>query len=229
MASIVISSIAQTYPAGTTVSAYAALPGSSPPDAVPPGAVVATGVVSSTGALTISGLADGAKYWLYAQVASDDRVVAATAEPASTTGTEIKSFELTLTETTGAGTYTASGDVPAGATLQDIIVTAPALWTATTSAVLIVGDATDPDGFYTAVDLKADDLLAGESLSFAKAGGQEGAYITATHVLSRYSAAVRTISAVVTTVGAAGSAGRTRVTVIYSAPGTADIHAAVKA
>jgi hypothetical protein len=131
----------------------------------------------------------------------------------------IMTAELTFTETTGAGTYTGSVVVPAGSWILDIMVQAIALWTATTSASMEIGDATDPDGFYTAVDLKATDLLAGETLAFAKAGGQEGAYITATHVLGRYSAAARTITATVVTVGAAGAAGRTRVLVQYIDPG----------
>lgn len=128
----------------------------------------------------------------------------------------------------GAGTYTAEVSVPAGATIEDIIIHATALWTAAVSAALNVGDAGAAGGFYSAVDLKANDLLAGESLSFAKAGGQEGAYITATHVLGRYAAAARTISGVVVSSGA-GTAGRTRMTVKYSVPLAADVVAATKA
>lgn len=131
----------------------------------------------------------------------------------------IVSQELTFTETTGAGTYTGNVAVPAGATLLDIIVNGVALWDTATSATLIVGDGTDPDGYYTGVNLKATDLLAGESISFALAGGKAGAYIANSQVSPRYAAAARTISAVVTTVGASGSAGRTRMVVIYCDPG----------
>jgi hypothetical protein len=134
------------------------------------------------------------------------------------TGYPVEAHELTFTETTGAGTYTGTVSVPAGATLIDIIVVNVALWTATTSASLEVGDGTDPDGYYTAVDLKATDLLAGETLSFAQNGGVQGAYIANSHVTPRYSASARTITATVVTVGAAGSAGRTRVIVIYTIP-----------
>ena len=141
------------------------------------------------------------------------------------TGSVIQTKEVTYTET-GAGTYTGTVALPAGATIIDIIVHATAVWDAATSAVMEVGD-TDPDGFYTAVDLKATDLLITESLSFAKAGGQEGVYITATHVLSRYSASARSIIGSVVSVGA-GTAGRTRMTVIFSAPVAGDIAAAVK-
>jgi hypothetical protein len=77
--------------------------------------------------------------------------------------------EVTFTETAGAGVWTGSVAVPAGATIHDIIVNGVALWTSQTSATLKVGDAADDDGYYTAVDLKATDILAGESLSFALA------------------------------------------------------------
>lgn len=138
----------------------------------------------------------------------------------------VYSAEATFTEN-GAGTYTATVPLPAGATLHDIIVNGVVLWAAAVSAVLIVGDGTDPDGYFTDVDLKAVDLLAGESLSFALAGGQAGAYIASSQVSPRYAAAARSIIGVVTSVGA-GTAGRTRMTVVYSAPLAADAIAAVK-
>lgn len=133
-----------------------------------------------------------------------------------------------FTETTGAGIYTASAAVPAGATIIDIIVNGVALWTAATSATMKVGDVADDDGYYTAVNLKAIDLLAGESLSFDQAGGKAGAYIANAQVSPRYSAAARVISGVVTTVGATGNAGRTRMIVIYVLPLAADVIAATK-
>lgn len=132
--------------------------------------------------------------------------------------------EVAFTETAGAGAYTGSVVLPAGSTLIDIIVNGVALWTAATSATLKVGDGDDDDGFFTAVDLKATDLLAGESLSFALAGGKAGAYIANSQVSPRYSAASRTISGVVTTVGAGGTAGRTRMVVVYARP-TASVDA----
>lgn len=134
------------------------------------------------------------------------------------------SQEVTFTETTGAGTYTGAVVVPAGATILDIIVNGVALWDTQTSATMKVGD-TDDDGFYTGIDLKATDLLAGESLSFALAGGKAGAYIANSQVSPRYSASARTINGIITTVGSTGSAGRTRMTVVYAvslaAPGAA--------
>lgn len=131
--------------------------------------------------------------------------------------------EASLTETAGAGTYTADFTIPAGAEILDIIVIADALWTATTSASLEIGDYTtagvaiDADGFYTNVNLKATDLLAGESLSFSQSGGKAGAYNTGTntHWTNRRSATARLLRSRVVTVGAAGDAGRTRVIALY--------------
>ena len=126
----------------------------------------------------------------------------------------------TFTETTGAGVYSASVSCPAGATILDIIVDGVALWTATTSATMIVGDDADDDGFFTGINLKATDLLAGESLSTALAGGKGGVYLSgaASQLVARYSASARSITGKITTVGAAGSAGRTRMTVVYCLP-----------
>lgn len=123
--------------------------------------------------------------------------------------------ELTFTETTGAGVWTGTVTVPAGSTVIDIIVNGVALWNSQTSATLKVGDS-DDDGFYTGVDLKATDLLAGESLSFALAGGKAGAYIANSQVSPRYYATATAINAIITKVGSTGTAGRTRVVVIYS-------------
>jgi hypothetical protein len=135
---------------------------------------------------------------------------------ASITGYPVEAHEVYFTED-GAGTYTGAVTVPAGATIHDIIVNGVVLWAAATSAVMKVGDATDDDGYYTAVNLKATDLLAGESISFALAGGKAGAYIANSQVSPRYSASARVISGIVTSVGA-GTAGRTRMCVIFTLP-----------
>jgi hypothetical protein len=126
----------------------------------------------------------------------------------------VLSREAIFTQTSGNGTYTGSVTVPAGATIHDIIVNGVALWDGT-SASMKVGDAADDDGYYTAVDLKATDLLAGESISFSMAGGKAGAYIANSQVSPRYSASARVISGIVTQVGT-GTLGRTRMTVMYS-------------
>lgn len=132
----------------------------------------------------------------------------------------------TITETAGAGTYTLPFAIPAGASILDIIVDGIAVWTNAGTATLIVGD-TDDDGFYAAVNLKATDLLAGESISFALAGGKAGAYIANSQVSPRYSATARTVNAIVTTTSTGGGAGRTRVTVVYASAGS--VAAATKA
>ena len=136
---------------------------------------------------------------------------------AGQTGYPIQCAEATFTETAAAGTFTATIALPAGATLIDVIVNAVALWTSQTSATMIVGDGTDPDGYFTAVDMKATDLLAGESISFAQAGGKAGAYIAGSQVSPRYSATARSVIGVITKVGTTGTAGRTRMVVLWAA------------
>lgn len=136
----------------------------------------------------------------------------------SQSGYPVETAEVTFTETTGAGVWTGSVVKPAGATLVDIIVNGVALWNSQTSALMDVGDGTDPDGYFTQVDLKATDLLAGESISFAQAGGKAGAYIANSQVSPRYTAAAQTISGIVTKVGSTGTLGRTRMIVIYTLP-----------
>jgi len=134
--------------------------------------------------------------------------------------TKILSQSVLFTEA-GAGTYNGVINLPAGAVIQDIIVHAIALWAAATSAGMIVGDAADPNGFYETIDLKATDLLAAESISFAFAGGKQGADLdvcgTGFHVRRRYLAGARVITGTVASVGA-GTTGRTLMTVIYTVP-----------
>lgn len=127
--------------------------------------------------------------------------------------------EITFIERTGAGVYTGRIVLPAGSTLIDIQVQSTTLWDAAASATMKVGDASDDEGFYTGIDLKATDLEVAEVIRFESPGGKQGAYIvTATGELNSYSASERTISGIITTVGATGSAGRTRMLVIYVIP-----------
>lgn len=129
----------------------------------------------------------------------------------------IVASEITFTETAGAGVYTGTIAVPAGATILDVQVHGIALWTAATSASLVVGDGAAATGFYTATNLKATDLLAGEANTFEHPGGLAGAYIAAEQRVL-YSSTARSVIGVVTTVGGSGVAGRTRMVVIYVLP-----------
>ncbi len=146
-----------------------------------------------------------------------------TATAAQLNTTKLDSQSVLFTEA-GAGTYTGTVALPAGSVIHDIIIHAIALWDAADSAAMIVGDAVDDNGFFDAINLKATDLLAGESINFSHTGGKQGADIpTATaqhansHVNRRYLAAARNVSGVIASVGA-GTAGRTLMTVIYTTP-----------
>lgn len=137
----------------------------------------------------------------------------------------VRSESIRFQENGGAaGTYSASFEVPDGAFLIDVIVHATAVWTGT-AATLIVGDGDDPNGFFTAVNLKATDLVANESISFSMQGGKKGADLDspitaadAAQVRRRSIGAARTLSAEVITTGTAGTAGDTTVVYVYAYP-----------
>ena len=127
--------------------------------------------------------------------------------------------EVTFTEA-GDTTYTGTVNIPAGATILDIQVRNTALWDDGTSAVMKVGDAADDDGWFTGVNVKATDLLVGEVLNFNNLGGKDGAYITAASgaFTKSYNAAATVVTGVITTGAQDGTAGRTRMVVVYSVP-----------
>lgn len=116
----------------------------------------------------------------------------------------------------GAHVWTATLPLPAGSIIHDIGLIGVALWTAGTSASAIVGDDVDPDGFFTATDLKATDLLAGETNNIEHPGGKAGAYIASEQRLI-YQATERNIVGVVTQVGTS-NVGTTVMYVMYSTP-----------
>lgn len=130
--------------------------------------------------------------------------------------------EATFTETTGAGVYTGSVTVPASAWITDIKIWNTAYWTAASTALMDVGDGVDPDGWFTQINLKATDIVPNEVIDFNNTGGKEGAYIVSAtgQRTTMYSALERVISGIVTTTGASGSAGRTRMVVFYTDPTT---------
>ncbi len=151
------------------------------------------------------------------QIGLGGTAVSASAAELSKAGAVVAA-EVAFTETSGAGTYTGSVSIPAGATLIDVIVSGVALWNNAGAVAMKVGDVADDDGYYTAIDLKATDLLAGESLSFALAGGKAGAYIANSQVSPRYSATARVVSGIITSASTGGSTGRTRMVVLYAVP-----------
>lgn len=110
-----------------------------------------------------------------------------------------------------AGVYTADIKIPGNCILVDVGIHAVALWNAGTSATAIVGDVDDPNGYFAAVDMKATDLLAGESINLVAHGGKAGAYVVGTlptgHWEARFDADERTITLEITTVGTAPTTG----------------------
>lgn len=125
---------------------------------------------------------------------------------------------------TAAGTTTNYCTLPPGAILIDIVVTAEALHTGTSSS-LNIGDGDDPDGYFTTIDLKATDLLAEQSVrlsgNLATAGGVIGAYGnvgTNTHLTDIGYPDGGVVSAAVTYGATPLDAGITHVDVIFAVP-----------
>lgn len=118
-----------------------------------------------------------------------------------------------FTETAGAGTWTATVTIPAGAILIDVLFTNTALWTSQTSATLNVGDGGDADGFFAGVDVKSAPA-AGATISAllqsTGSGDLKGAY--------KVYATEGTITATIAKVGSTGTAGRSTMHVIYALP-----------
>jgi len=135
-------------------------------------------------------------------------------------GTSVRAEEITFTETAGSGVYTGSVTIPAGSTLQEVVVHGVALWNNAGACTLKVGDVADDDGIFTGVDLKATDLLAAEGISASgvagTAGGKAGADLANSQWNRRYLATERVISGIITTVSTGGTLGRTRITVTWT-------------
>lgn len=131
--------------------------------------------------------------------------------------------EVTFTEAGAAGVYTGSVTVPANSWLLDIKLYNTVYWAAGTSALMDVGDVADPDGWYTQINMKATDIVAGadaEVIDFNNAGGKEGAYLVAAtgERALMYAATERVVSGIITAVGTTATAGRTRMLVLYTDP-----------
>ncbi len=132
-----------------------------------------------------------------------------------------------ITELAADGDYSVSVVIPAGAVILNLIVTMQALWTAGTSATLIVGDTTDDDGFFTGIDAKAAPAV-GTSVTpdTVRGGTGDGAYLgdtnsefigPATANFGRVYVAGSTITCKISKVGT-GTGGRTWFHVVYALP-----------
>lgn len=137
---------------------------------------------------------------------------------------------ILFTENATSVTHTGTIALPANSVLHDIIVTSTALWTDSTAS-LVVGDADSANGWFTATDLAATDLLVGESLRASDAttgwGGKNGTYLVAATGVFGQTGVTKTASfttagfsviGVVSVTTPSGTAGRTYMTVLYSVP-----------
>ena len=138
----------------------------------------------------------------------------------------IFSKTVLITENATSTTHTGTIVIPAGATLLDIYVVPQVLWTAGTAS-LSVGDANAATGWFTATNLKATDLLLGDRLQASNAnnwGGVNGAYLTtagrfgqqSTTMIGGYCPTAYSVIGVVTVGTPATTAGRTRMTVLWT-------------
>ena len=125
-----------------------------------------------------------------------------------------------------AGVHTVAIHVPAYSLLLNVGVVGVALWNQGTSAGMVVGDADDADGFFTTIDLKATDLLAGEAIFMGygtgMAGGKIGAYVANSAwavgggtTSGIYTAGARVVTFTNTTVGTAATTGEVLCLVNY--------------
>lgn len=137
---------------------------------------------------------------------------------------------VTFTEDATSTTHTGTVAIPAGSQILDIIVWSSVLWT-DSSAAIIVGDATDDDGWLASTELDATDLLVGERFQAASDNfwaGKQGAYLTTAgrfgpatgDGMGGYYASAGSVIGKVTVTTPSGTAGRTFMNVIYATPST---------
>ena len=122
----------------------------------------------------------------------------------------------TYTETAGAGTYTATVALPAGAVLVDVDMETTAAWAATTAAWTISDTAGVIQDGQNAKTVGFQDLLnSGGTINYYGVWGYNN-----TAPMRAYPAG-DTITCVITTTGAGGTTGRSRALVYYVVPGAA--------
>jgi len=138
-------------------------------------------------------------------------------------------FSKTVLFTEDATTTTHTGTIviPAGATLLDIFVIPQVLWT-DSSAAIVVGDANSANGWFTTCQLDTTDLILGERLQAANAsywGGVNGSYLDSTagrfgqqstNMIGGYCPTAYSVIGVVTVSTPSATAGRTRMTVLWT-------------
>ena len=120
-----------------------------------------------------------------------------------------------FTETATAGTYTATVVIPVNAIVLDVIFKNTVVWNNNGTATLNVGDADDPDGYISAVDVKtapATDVNGAGGISSRGEDTGTGAY---KGLFKKYTTG-GTITASIVTTGATGTAGRSSLYVIYA-------------
>lgn len=106
-----------TFPAGTSVSAYAATdwPGTTVPSGAPPGSAAATATVQADGSLTFTGLVEDRTYWAAAQVSGVWRYVRFRAGSDAAAGTvevsTVDGGQATIGSTTDAEAASGNGSL----------------------------------------------------------------------------------------------------------------------
>lgn len=122
---------------------------------------------------------------------------------------------MTFVQEASGTTYTGTLVIPAGAVIQHLVLRNTALWDGT-SAIIDVGDDDDPDGYFSATDLKTTPLA-----DVNGAGGQNptGAYSTG---INKLYATEQTLTATITHSGD-GSTGRSYLMVVYTVPETIEV------
>lgn len=131
-----------------------------------------------------------------------------------------RSASVSFTEDSSGTSYTGTIAIPASSLVFDIQFRSTVLWDGT-SAALDLGDDDDPNGYFSAINLKATDLLVGEILSITNSenwGGKQGVYLVAATGLksATYYAAANNIIGVVTPGASDGTAGRSFMHVLYA-------------
>ncbi len=133
-------------------------------------------------------------------------------------GGVVEAHEVFFTENATNDLHRGDIAVPAGATILEVYVHSVVLWTATTASLKVGISGGTTDGFFTAVDLKANDLLAGESISLHSKGGVEGAFFVTSEWEKLYDASARVVRCDIAVGTPATTAGRTRFGVVYVTP-----------